>query len=125
MTSDACPDCGHAWAGHPGASVWVNACVACIYEEDQGARVEADMCSRVPPDAQDAPAGRVLVARYQRRRLRGDGVSVEDRRGQRWALLRPPEATRQQVERLLTEVQEDLRLMPVIRFREKYRPLLK
>jgi len=105
--------------------VWVDACVACIYDEDQGTRDEADMCSRVPPDAQHAPAGRVLVARYERRRLRGDGVSVEDRRGQRWALLRPFEASRQQVERLLTEVQEDLRVMPVIPFREKYRPLMK
>ena len=123
MASSECPDCGHAWDVHPGAYIWVYACAPCIYEEDQGVRDEADMCSRVSPDAQHMPAERVLVARYKRRPLRGDGVSIEDHRGQRWALLRPVGATRQQVERLLAEVQEDLRVMPVIPFREKYRPL--
>ena len=70
------------------------------------------------------PAARVLLGRYKRRLLRGDAVSVEDHRGQRWALLRPSGATRRQVERLLTEVQEDLRVMPVRSFREKYRALM-
>jgi hypothetical protein len=83
------------------------------------------MCSHVPPNAESEPAGRVLVASYERRRVRGDGVSVQDRHGRRWAFLRPAGATRQQVERLLRDVRQDLQVMPVIAFRDKYRPLEK
>ncbi len=52
--------------------------------------------------------------------MRGDRVSVEDQLGQRWALLRPPVATREETERLLRQVQEDLASMSIIQFREKY-----
>jgi hypothetical protein len=68
-------------------------------------------------------AARVLLGRYERRLLR-DAVSVEDHRGQRWALLRPSGGTGQQVERLLAEVREGLQVMPVLSLREEGRPLM-
>jgi hypothetical protein len=124
VTSSVCPDCEHTWNIHPGASIRVNVCAACIYEEDVGIRDQADMCSRVPPDREHVPAGHSLVARYKRRPLRGDRVCVEVHDGSRWALLRPTIVTRDQVELLLAQVDEDLATMPLVPFREKYRPLM-
>ncbi|WP_222265986.1 hypothetical protein [Modestobacter marinus] len=49
MTSSSCPNCGHVWNLHPGASIWVHACAVCIAEEDEGARDGNDMCFHVPP----------------------------------------------------------------------------
>ena len=124
VTSGTCPDCGHAWKVHPGAQISATACFECIIEEDHNAREFADMCSRVPPDLEHVPVGDALIARYKRRLLRGDRVLVENRRGGRWALLRPPTSGREQIERLIREVREDLATMPITQFREKYRPLM-
>ena len=82
------------------------------------------MCSRVPPDLEHVPVGDSLVARYKRRPLRGDRVLIEDFRGARWAVLRPPVADRREVERLLLQVRADLATMPITQFRRKYRPLM-
>lgn len=124
VTGSMCPDCGHAWNVHPGALISVTACVECVLEEDHNARELGDMCSRVPPDLERRPVGDALVPCYKRRPLRGDRVLVEDYRGGQWALLRPPAPGRQQVERLIHQVREDLASMPLTQFREKYRPLM-
>lgn len=124
VTSGMCPDCGHAWKVHPGGQISATACLECIIEEDHNAREFADMCSCVPPDLEQVPVGDVLVARHRRRLLRGDRVLVEDYKGGRWALLRPPTSGREQVERLIRQVREDLATMPITQFREKYRPFM-
>ena len=124
MTGSVCPECEHPWNIHPGASTQVTVCAACIYEEDISTRDRADICSRVPPDVEYVPAGHSLVARYKPRLLRGDRVCVEDHDGSRWALLRPTIATRDQAERLLAQVEEDLATMPLVPFQEKHRPLM-
>ncbi len=121
MTGSVCCSCGHAWRGHRGASVWIYACIECAYEADYDARDETDVCWLVPPGTDQMSAADSLVARYERRRLRGDRVSIEDHLGQRWALLRPPVAVREETERLLHQVQEDLASMSILQFREKYR----
>jgi hypothetical protein len=99
-------------------------CAGCIIEEDHGDREVADMCSRIPADLEHVPIGDSLAARTKRRPLRGDRVLIEDYRGARWALLRPPVAGRREVERLLLQVRADLATMPITQFREKYRPLM-
>jgi len=118
------PECGHAWTNHPEALISLIHCVDCIVEEDHGDRDDGDMCSRVPPDSAHVPVGDSLVARYKRRPLRGDRVLIEDVTGGRWALLRPPAADPQQVERLLLEVRSDWARMPITPLREKYRQLM-
>jgi hypothetical protein len=125
VTSSRCPDCGHAWKNHNGSSIHIYACLECAIEEEQGDRDLAAICSRVPPGAATVPAGDSLTARYRRGLLRGDGVAIEDRSGQPWALLRPQNRSRQGLERLLRQVQEDLATMPIIQFREKYQALKK
>jgi hypothetical protein len=124
VTGSLCPDCGHVWMDHPGALISVTHCADCNIEEDHGDRDDADMCSRVPPDLEHVPVGDSLVARYRRRRLRGDRVLVEDHTGGRWAVLKPRAAGPQEVERLLLEVRADLAIMPITQFREKYRQLM-
>ena len=99
-------------------------CVDCIIEEDHGDRDDADMCSRIPPDLEHVPVGDSLVARHRHRRLRGDRVLIEDSNGSRWALLRPPVAGPEEVERLIQEVRSDLATMPITQFWNKYRPLM-
>ncbi len=99
-------------------------CVDCIIEEDHGDRDDADMCSRIPPDLEHVPVGDSLVARHRRRRLRGDRVLIEDSNGSRWALLRPPVAGPEEVERLMQEVRSDLATMPITQFRDKYRQFM-
>jgi hypothetical protein len=124
VTSSLCPDCGHAWAVHPGALISITNCAECIVEEGHDAREVEDMCSRVPPHLEHVPVGDSLRVRYKRRLLRGDRVLIEDYAGGRWALLRPPVAGRAHVESLVGQVQEDLATMPITGFREKYRPLM-
>ncbi len=82
------------------------------------------MCARISPEWEHVPVGDSLVARYKRRPLRGDRVLIEDYTGGRWALLRPPVAGREHVERLVLQVGDDLAIMPITKFREKYRPLM-
>ncbi|GAB3366235.1 hypothetical protein [Modestobacter lapidis] len=123
MTSSSlCTDCGHEWSHHPGALL-IKACAQCIYEEDTGRRDEADMCSRVTPGTEGLPAGHGLVARHQHRRFRSDRVLVEGRDGSRWATLRPPSQSREDVQRLLDRVQEDLAAMTLDQFDDEYRAL--
>jgi hypothetical protein len=99
-------------------------CAGCIIEEDHDDREVADMCARISPEWEHVPVGDSLVARYKRRPLRGDRVLIEDYTGGRWALLRPPVAGREHVERLVLQVGDDLAIMPITKFREKYRPLM-
>lgn len=119
-----CPDCGHTWNLHPGASVWVSICAECVYDEDVGERTVEAMCLRVPPDDWLLPAGLTLRARIKQRRWRGARVYVEDAQGFRWAVLRPPLETPEATRRLLDEVNEDLATMPVLPLRAKYEPLM-
>jgi len=131
VTGSLCLNCGHAWKAHPGALISITHCADCIIEEDHGDREVADMCSRIPADLEHVPVGDSLVARYKRRPLRDDRLLIEDYRGARWALLRPPAAgrrspiaDRREVERLLLQVRADLATMPITQFREKYLPLM-
>ncbi len=50
------------------------------------------MCPRIPPDLEHVPVGDSLVARYERRPLRGARVLIEGQTAARWAPLRPPAA---------------------------------
>jgi len=88
-----CSVCGHEWNLHPGGSVWVTICGACIAEEDCGDRDEAEVCSLVPPRDEQRPCGLTLVARYKRRHIQGDRIFLKDGQDYRWAVLRAAGAT--------------------------------
>ena len=123
VTSDLCADCGHKWSHHPGAALLVEACVSCIEEQDYGKRDEADMCVRVTPGTDGLPAGHWLTARHLHRRFRGGRVRVEARQGYLWATLRPPAQSPEDIQALLRRVQEDLGVLTLDQFDEKYRAL--
>ena len=101
----------------------MGACVDCIEEEDYGKRDEADMCVRVTPGTDGLPAGHWLKARPLHRRFRGDRVRVEARQGWLWATLRPPAQSPEDVQGLLRRVQEDLAVLTLDQFDDKYRAL--
>jgi hypothetical protein len=94
-----------------------------MYEEDTGRRDEADLCERATPGTEGLPAGHWLMTRHQRRRFRGDRVLVEGRDGSRWASLRPSVQSVEDVQRLLARVQQDLNVMTLSQFGERYRRL--
>jgi hypothetical protein len=118
-----CPQCGHRWLDHPGA-LCVGACATCIYEEDHDERDEAAMCELAVPGVEGEPAGRLLVARIQRRRFRGDRIRLDDHAGGGWSSIGPTAVGRQDLHSLLRQVQSDLAAMPLTQFRDKYRPLM-
>lgn len=124
VTGSSCPDCGHVWTNHAGALLSVTRRVECIVEEDNGDRDDTAVCPLVPPDLAHVPVGGSLVARFERRPLRGDRVLIEDSSGGRWALLRPPFTDPREVDRLLSRVRSDMASMPITEFRDKYRHLM-
>src|SRR3569833_584287 len=122
VTSSMCADCGHEWGHHPGALL-IRTCASCIHEEDTGRRDNADTCSRVTPGTEGLPARHWLVARHQHHWLTSDRVLVEGRNGQRWATLRLPRQSQEDVQRLLDRVLKDLAVMTLDEFDDEYRAL--
>ncbi len=95
-----------------------------MFEEDHGERDEAAMCGLDVPVVEGEPAGLLLVARIERRRLRGDRIRLDDHAGQSWSFIGPAALGGQDVDSLLQQVQSDLGAMPLAQFKDKYRPLM-